>query len=133
MDLRYHDDEDDRPEPHQPRLRRDALHSFTPRVDSEAIFRQLIDQELRYGRLNKSARARIVRYACGMGLSATQAGDLVRECAERSARQGDPRQREFALRILDEAEEPERVATPLLVAIGIATAFLAYMLWHRFF
>lgn len=133
MDLRYHNDEDDRPEPHRTRLRRDTLPSFRPRVDREAIFRQLVDQELRHGRLNKSARARIVRYACGMGLSATRAGELLRECAEQSARQCDPSQRQFALRILNESEERERVATPLLVAIGVATAFLAYMLWRRFF
>ncbi len=131
MQLRYHDDEADRPGPRRPQPPEDALPSFKPQVDREDIFRQLIDQELRRGRLNKSARARIVRYACGMGLTATRAGELLRECAERSVQQRDPMQR-YALSILHETEEPERVATPLLVAIALATAFLAFMLWYRF-
>jgi len=132
MQLRYHDDEADRPEPRRPQPRAHALRPFTPPVDRDAIFRQLIDQELRRGRLNKPARARIVRYACGMGLSATRAGELVRERAERISRECEAPQREFALRVLHETEESGCVATPLLFAIGVAAALLAYMLWYRF-
>ena len=128
MDLHYRNDEDDPLQPHS-----DALHAFTPSVDREAIFRQLIDQELRHGRLNKATRARIVGYACGMGVSATRAGELVRECATEMSRQRHAPEREFALRILNEPQEPDRIATPLLLAIGVATVLLGYMVWHRFF
>ena len=133
MQLRYHGDDSDRAAPRPSTGTKRGARPFEPSVDREAIFRMLIHQELRHGRLHKSSRARIVRYACGMGLSAVRAGELVRECAEELARDGDAFERQFALRVLRDPGRSDQVPISLLAAIGVLTAVVAYVLYLRVF
>lgn len=60
-------------------------------LDTKAIFRQMIEEEVRNGRLTPWRRRRIVRYAAQLRLSAVEAGKLIEECrrevqAERTQR-----------------------------------------------
>lgn len=55
----------------------DRVIPFAPPIESHDVFRQLIEEEIRNGRLSTSRRRRIVRYAAQLGLSATQAGRLI--------------------------------------------------------
>ncbi|MHC5109494.1 MAG: hypothetical protein ACYTHJ_06410 [Planctomycetota bacterium] len=54
-------------------------------LSTEAIFRQLIEDEIRNGRLSRSRRKRIVRYAAQLRLSAVDAGKMIEECRQRLA------------------------------------------------
>jgi len=97
--------------------------TFIPAVDREAIFRELVRQELRVGRLNRATRARIVRYACGMGLSALQAGKLIENCSEEAA---------GAMRAVKATPRPRLVTpdthkprSPVLLALGIIMGIAA--------
>ena len=93
------------------------------RIENHEIFRQLIAEELRRGRLSNAERRRIVRYAAGMGLSAVDAGKLVADCREEALLDGDPTVRQHALRLV---LPPERrpVAWPIriLLALNVALA-----------
>lgn len=131
MHLRIHHDDDERTASHREIRSNECVRAFAPPVDREAIFTHLIEQELRSGRLNRKARARIVRYACGMGLSATRAGELVRECVDRLAREHDNPDHIFALRILDEPQRPKQLERRLKAVVTIATGLLCYLLWWK--
>jgi len=131
MHLRIHHDDDERPASTRPERPEPSVRAFAPPVDREAIFMQLVDQELRRGRLNKTTRARIVRYACGMGVSATRAGELLRQCVDRLAQEEGNVERIFALRVLREPQRPDRLARRLKAAVTFATALLCYLLWWR--
>ena len=131
MPLRYHSNDEDRPPSHQTELHEDTVRPFAPPLDREDVFVQLIDQELRRGTLTKAARARIVQYACGMGVSATRAGELVRACVDRLARENGIPERAYALRILDEPDRSGRLARRLKAAVTFATAMLCYVLWWK--
>lgn len=52
----------------------------SPILDAKEIFREMILTEICSGRLTARRRARIVRYAAQLGLSALQAGRLISEC-----------------------------------------------------
>lgn len=80
MTLRFHDGNGERRRTDRAVGVGPGEGTFVPPVDREAIFLELIRGELRRGRLHKTARARIVRYACGMGLSPLQAGRLIEQC-----------------------------------------------------
>ncbi len=47
------------------------------------IFRAMLEWEAMSGSLTPSRRRRLVRYAAQLGLSATQAGELIRACVDR--------------------------------------------------
>ena len=131
MHLRYRSNENANPPSRRTEPRGDTLRPFAPPLDREAIFLQLIDHELRRGRLTKATRARIVRYACGMGVSATRAGELVQACVDRLAREHATPERAFALRILDEPDPPGHVVRRLKAVVTIATSMLCYLLWWK--
>ena len=60
-------------------------------LETRDIYEQMIDHELRVGRLSPSRRKRIIRYAAGLGLSAVEAGKLVDACqAKIASEQGQP-------------------------------------------
>ncbi len=57
--------------------------SYSPAPpDTSMIFREMIAAELGAGRLTRVRRARILRYASQLGLSAAEAGRLIRECRQ---------------------------------------------------
>lgn len=92
-----------------------AGRSNTPleRLDMRQIYEQMIDQEVRTGRLSPSRRKRIVRYAAGLGLSAVEAGKLVDACQARIAREQGRPEPPPQLRVADASpadDEPARIA-----------------------
>jgi hypothetical protein len=82
----------------------------------------LIARELRSGRLTPARRAKIVRYAAQLGLSAVEAGRLVTACHEEVLRSDDPTERRHALRL---AESPAtRWPLPLKLALTLVLAIV---------
>ena len=108
------------------------LPEFVPSIDTDEIFRRLIADELRAGRLTRARRRSIVQYAAQMGLSAVQAGRLIAACRDEALRSRDPIERRCAFRLVD--PPPARVPTPLKIAMVIAAAIVldllvVYWLW----
>ena len=58
-----------------------TISVFSSTSDAKSIFRELILEELRAGRLTPIRRSRIVRYASQIGLTAIEAGRLIAECS----------------------------------------------------
>ena len=83
-----------------------AVQTWTPPIDNEEVFRQLIAEELRNGRLTPARRRRIVRYAARLGLSSVQIGELVKACRSEALSSDDPVERHHALRV-HETETPD--------------------------
>ncbi len=106
-----------------------GVRTRPPRLDTQTIFREMIARELRCGRLNRAQRARIVRCAAQMGLSATQAGRLIAECREEALRCADPQSRRFALRLVEPAEPV--IPTWLKIAAVIVAALTVDVLIVR--
>ena len=99
---------------------------FCPSLpDTRTIFRELIAAELRAGRLTPSRRARIVRYASQIGLSAVEAGRLITECHDEALEHSDETIRGFALRI---ANPPSR-RFALTPQVAITTGILLLIVW----
>jgi hypothetical protein len=103
-----------------------------PRLTTESIFREMIAQELRAGRLTRAGRRRIVQYAAQLGLSAIDAGRLLAECRDAALHSEDPRERRLALRVAREAAPPNHVplrrALAVTAAMAIQLALLAWLL-----
>ena len=111
---------------------REDLPEFVPSIDTEEIFRRLIADELRAGRLSRAKRRRVVQYATQMGLSAAQARRLIAACRDEALRSGDPIERRYAFRLVEPS--PARIPTPLKIAMVIAAAIvldllIVYWLW----
>lgn len=111
---------------------RDDVPPFVPSIDMQTIFRQLIADEIRNGRLGPSQRRRIVRYAAQLGLTAVQAGRLVSECREEALLSRDPVERGHALRIApaDDPIVPTHVKIALVVGAAIVLDLVVFRwLW----
>lgn len=100
----------------------DDIPPFTPTIDTDDIFRMLIADELRHGRLNGAQRRRIIRYAARLGLSAVQIGRLVEECREDALLSSDPVERRHALRLV-RAEAP-LISTHTKIALVVGAAIM---------
>lgn len=108
---------------------------FQPSIDMTTIFRDLIADEVRTGRLSRARRRRIVQYAAHLGLSAVQVGRLIAECQEESTRSDD---HVGGLSIEDwrlkteatihnpqsPVHRPPSVPMPLKIAVVVAAAML---------
>lgn len=93
------------------------------RIEPREIFREMIGEELRQGRLTDSHRRRIVRYAAQMGLTAVEAGKLVAECKEEALLSQDPAVREHGLRlVLPPVRKPIALPIRVLLALNVALA-----------
>ncbi len=71
----------------------------SPRI--QAIFRELIVQEIRNGRLSTARRRRIVQYSAQLGLSAVQTGRMIDECRKEVLADDDPDARTHALQLVE--------------------------------
>lgn len=100
---------------------------FDSPIDTEEIFRQLIVDELRCGRLTPSRRRRIVQYATQMGLSARQAGRLIETCRGLALHSSDPTERRRAFRLVE--PRPARIPTHFKIALVVAAAILLDVLF----
>jgi hypothetical protein len=104
----------------------DSVRGFVPSIDTREVFRRLIADELRSGRLTPSRRRRIVRFAAHLGLSAVQVGRLITACREETLRSADANERRHALRLVEPA--PTRVPTHFKIALVVAGAILLDLL-----
>ncbi len=95
---------------------------FESPIDTEEIFRRLIVDELRGGRLTPMRRRRIVQYAAQMGLSARQAGRLIETCRGQALHSTDPTERRRAFRLVE--PEPTHIPTRFKIAFVVAAAIV---------
>jgi len=107
----------------------------TPRpatsISAKAVFRQLIDEEVRSGRLTALRRRRIVRFAAGMGLSATEVGRLIQECREEAERRIEATQADHGLRLAFPDGDAARFwhgRLPYMVFAGLLLSVLIHRL-----
>ena len=70
-------------------------------ISQEEIFRQLIADEVRAGRLTPARRRRIVRYAAQLRLSAVDVGLMIAQCREEALQSQDQTERLHALRLVE--------------------------------
>lgn len=110
----------DHPYRSQPGAKRDDIPKFVPHVDTEEVFRRLIANELRSGRLTRAQRRRIVRYGAGMGLSAVQMGRLVAMCREEALQSHNQAERCHALRLIE--PPPPLISTRIKISLVVAAA-----------
>lgn len=96
---------------------------FVPHIDTHEVFRALVADEIRNGRLTPVRRRRIVRYAAGLRMSAVEAGRLIATCREELIESADPIERHHALRLSD--PQPERISAPLKISILVVLAIIA--------
>lgn len=96
------------------------------RLDTQSIFREMVAQELRAGRLSRAGRRRVVQYAAQLGLSAVQAGKLIGECRDAALRSDNPHERRHALRLARETAPPKRM--PIKAALAIAGIMIVELL-----
>lgn len=95
-------------------------------IDTHEVFRQLILGEIRNGRLSRWRRRRIVQYAAAMGLSATEAGDLLVACREEVLKSSCEQERIYAFKTDSKPANLSWVA-PLLLAVAILVVWLMPM------
>jgi len=96
------------------------------RIDTDEIFRELIAEEIRRGRLSVQQRKRIVRYAAQMGLSAVDAGKLVASCQQEAELSENPVVREHALRLVV-SRERKPIAWPIRVLLALNVALAIHL------
>jgi len=109
---------------------------FTPfgqtrRIGTKEIFRELIAEEVRSGRLTPSRRRRIVRYAAQLHLSAVETGRLIAECRDEALESDDPEEIYHALRLVE--PPPPTMSFPAKAAIALTVAIVLYDLAARLF
>jgi len=101
---------------------RHDLPEYVPSIGTRDIFRKLIADELRSGRLTRSQRYRIVRYGTSMGLSAVQMGRLINECREEVLQSRDETERYHALRLIE--PPPPLISTHVKIWLVVAAAIV---------
>jgi hypothetical protein len=106
----------------QPGGPRGDVPDFVPPIDTEEIFRELIADELRCGRLTRAQRRRIVRYGAAMGLSAVQIGRLVTSCREQALQSDNQTERYHALRLVE--PPPPLIPTPVKIGLVVGAAIV---------
>jgi hypothetical protein len=106
-------------------------HDYTRRIDTKEIFRAMISQELRSGRLTPSRRRRMVRYAAQFHLSAVETGRLIAECRDEALESEDPEEIYHALRLVE--PPPKTMPLPVKAAIALTAAIVLYDLAARLF
>jgi hypothetical protein len=98
-------------------------------LGTRSIFRQLIFDEIRSGRLTAARRRRIIAYAARLGLSAVQAGELIAACREQVLANGDSVERAHALQVILPLRR--RVPTGVRMAAVAITAIVLEWLFLR--
>ena len=104
---------------------------YTRRIDTKEIFRELIAQEVRSGRLSPSRRRRIVRYAAQLRLSAVETGRLIAECREEALESDNVDEVYHTLRLVE--PPPKTMPITVKAAIVLTVAIVLYDLAARFF
>ncbi len=100
--------------------------SYVPKIANEDIFRKLIEDELRAGRLTPSRRRRIVRYAAHLHLSAVQIGQMIESAHRKALNSEDESLRHHALKLIPADEGI--IPTPWKIAGVIVFALIVDLL-----
>ena len=100
--------------------RSEARASYLSALHTRDIFRQLIADEIRTGRLTPARRRRVVQYAASMGLSAVEAGQLISACRKELLTSEDPAERHRALELVEPPPERWPIALKLSIVVGLA-------------
>ena len=93
-------------------------------ISHREIFREMIAEEVRRGRLDRARRQRIIRYAAQLGLSAVEAGAMIQECRAEALQSDDPAVRTYALRLV---EPPPAWSFPAKVGATLLTAVVVHL------
>lgn len=106
--------------------------SFSPPIETRDVFRQLIVDEIRNGRMTRARRKRIVQYAAQMGLSAVEAGRLIAACRDELLQSESAETRGHALRLVE--PESERIPTvykiwAIIAIVTILDLWLLARIW----
>jgi hypothetical protein len=101
------------------------------RIDTKEIFREMIAQEVRCGRLSPSRRRRIVRYAAQLRLSAVETGRLIAECRDEALQSDDPDEVHHALRLVE--SPPASMPITVKIAVALTVAIVLYDVAARLF
>ena len=100
-----------------------ANHTGTGQsCDLDTIFRQLIEDEIRSGRLTKARRKRIVGYAAQLRISAVHAGQLIESCRQKVLESNDATQQSHALRLVP--SQPSLIPHVTLIWVVIVGALI---------
>jgi hypothetical protein len=70
-------------------------------ISNKEVFRKLIRDEIRSGRLTPARRRRIVRYAAQLDMSAVDVGLMIAQCREEALKSEDPAARQHALKLVE--------------------------------
>ena len=104
---------------------------YMRRIDTKEIFREMIAQEVRTGRLTPGRRRRMVRYAAQFQLSAEETGRLIVECRDEALESDDPEEIYHALRLVE--PPPPTIPIPVKAAVALTVAIVLYSLSATFF
>ncbi len=94
---------------------------FIPAIEPRDIFREMVREEVRSGRLTRTRRRRIVQYASHLRLSAVEVGRLIAAYREELHDSNDPGDRSLFMRLaemeVDQDGEPSRWAVLGMIAL----------------
>jgi len=105
--------------------------AYMPRINTKEVFRAMIAQEVRSGRLTPSRRRLIVCYAAQFHLSAVETGRLIVECRDEALESEDAEEIYHALRLVE--PPPPTMPLPVKGAIALTAAIVLYDLAARLF
>ena len=99
-------------------------------IDTKEIFRELIAQEVRSGRLTPTRRRRLMRYAAQLRISVVETGRLIAECRDEALESGDPEVTYHAMRLVEPPPAPMTIALKAaIVAAGVIVLHLMSSRW----
>ena len=88
-------------------------------IDHREIFRELIATEVKAGRMTSFRRARIVRFASQLGLSAVETGRLIMECQNLAQSQREHASGEPGLEMTECLEKAPAISPRAAIVTGV--------------
>ena len=85
-------------------------------LSNKAIFRRLIGEEIRNGRLSTHRRKRIVQYAAHLGLSAVEMGEMIEQCSQDCFGESHQQNLQPELPMMETSEKPSHTAIAMCLA-----------------
>jgi len=99
-------------------------------LSNKAIFRHLIGEEIRNGRLSAHRRKRIVQYASHLGISAVEMGQMIEQCSQGFYLDAVQQNTQTDIRLVEESDDRRSTAIiSCLAGVGfivIAMLYIAY-------
>ncbi len=107
---------------HQKNCKSPSTANGNERLETKAIFRELIADEVRTGSLTPARRRRIIRYAAQLDLTAVQVGQLIEQCRDEMIQSDDPQERHQALKLVE--PPPQRLTHDARIWLVVVLAIL---------